>query len=372
MALRRLAQENNAGMAPGSPSQTNGSPKQPKTPRNSRVSIGVYRSPVSGPSLSASVPFDWEAARSLQTPPYGTPLQRKARKSMGVGMDTPRTQRKAVVRKKTLWQRMNDLPSSIAFHISMFPQNVPLPSARTSSRLIAGTAHFSHFLLRVDQSRKPSNWDDLYKEEDDHWVDWSTLMLLMLLAMAFTNVAYLFTRTRKYHFMRRQDPIQSPNAKFVSKDWDRSEASPKPLWRRILSLGWQGFSFSWRFLLNITPKQKNAAASSQPSSSKVQELDVWTPGDLELQLFSLYSPVHAFLWLGTGSNNWIVMMFTMGLLTITLNALIFSYQALVKDKEYIASEVLSEYNDKFVYPRLNPIRHDVGVMTHESEIVNIW
>ena len=27
---------------------------------------------------------------------------------------------------------------------------------------------------------------------------------------------------------------------------------------------------------------------------------------------------------------------------------------------------------QFVYPRVNPIRRDVAVMTHESEIVNLW
>lgn len=27
---------------------------------------------------------------------------------------------------------------------------------------------------------------------------------------------------------------------------------------------------------------------------------------------------------------------------------------------------------QFVYPRINPIRKDVAVMTHQSEIVNVW
>ncbi|KAJ3503667.1 hypothetical protein NMY22_g18169 [Coprinellus aureogranulatus] len=363
MALRRLAQENAA---------SDGSPKLPKTPRN-RVSIGVYRSPVIGPSLSASVPFDWEAARSLATPPYGTPLQRKARKSMGAALDTPsKGSRKAVVRKKSLWRRMNDLPSTIAFHMSMFPQNLPLPSPQTSSRLIAGTMHLAHLVLRVKQARETSHWDDIYVEEDDTWIDWSTLTSLILIGVAFANAAYLFTRTRKYHFMRKQEPLTSPNAKFVSKDWDQEDTAPKPLWKRGLRLTWQAFAYSWRFLFNISPPQSSPSSTNPFSPSKIQELDVWTPGDLELQLFSLYSPVHAFLWIATNSANWIAMMFSMGLLTIMLNALIFTYQALIKDKELIASEVLSEYNDKFVYPRLNPIRHDVGVMTHESECVNLY
>ncbi|KAJ2931369.1 hypothetical protein H1R20_g5755, partial [Candolleomyces eurysporus] len=372
MSLRRLAHENHAATVPGSPrspQSANGGPALPSTPRN-RVSIGVYRSPASAPSLSASVPFDWEAVRTHQAPPYGTPLQRKARKSMASVPATPKTPRKALVRKKSLWQRMQDLPSSIAFHLSMFPQNLPLPSARTSSRLIAGTMHFTHFLLRVGQYRRASHWDDIYVEEDDTWIDWSTLFTLILIVAAFGNAAYLFSRTRKYHFHRKQDMVSSPNAKFVSKDWDQLRAPTKALWKRVLRTGWRLFVMTWRFLLNLSPPQNLAYPNS--NSSRVQELEVWAPGDLELQLFSLYSPVHAFLWLATNSSNWIMMLISMGLLTITLNLLIFTYKTLMKDKELIAAEVMSEYNEGFVYPRINPIRHDVGVMTHESEIVNVW
>lgn len=147
----------------------------------------------------------------------------------------------------------------------------------------------------------------------------STLITLVLIGVAFANAAYLFTRTRKYHFMRRQEPLSSPNAKFVSKDWDEADAAPKPLWKRLLRLTWQAFAYSWRFLFNITPSQASTSSSNSFSPSKIQELDVWTPGDLELQLFSLYSPVHAFLWQATNATNWIAMLFSMGLLTITVS-----------------------------------------------------
>jgi hypothetical protein len=66
-----------------------------------------------------------------------------------------------------------------------------------------------------------------------------------------------------------------------------------------------------------------------------------------------------------------------------------SYEMLNKDKEIIATEVLNEYNQgvgmfctffcaslitslQFVYPRILPIRKDVAVMTHQSEVVNVW
>jgi hypothetical protein len=147
----------------------------------------------------------------------------------------------------------------------------------------------------------------------------STLFTLMLIVAAFGNAAYLFSRTRKYHFHRKQEMMSSPNAKFVSKEWDQLRAPTKALWKRGLSVGWRLFVMTWRFLLNLSPPQTLVSPNS--NSSKVQELEVWTPGDLELQLFSLYSPVHAFLWLATNGSNWIMMLISMGLLTITVRCL---------------------------------------------------
>jgi len=54
------------------------------------------------------------------------------------------------------------------------------------------------------------------------------------------------------------------------------------------------------------------------------------------------------------------------------NAMTHSYKALLKDKEIISAEVFNEYNQGFVYPRINPVRKDVAVMTHQSEVVNVW
>ncbi|EAU88533.2 hypothetical protein CC1G_04239 [Coprinopsis cinerea okayama7 len=373
MALRRLAQNNAAAATPKREADSPvAKPRlsMPTTPRN-RVSIGPYRSPASTPSLSATIPFDWEAARSRAPPPY-TPLQRKLRQSTaGDSTDSPRPVRRAFVRKKGFFEKLRDTPSNVAFYLSMFPQNLPLPSAKASSRILAGIMHLAQFSLRVSKARRsPSNWEDIYGDDDDAWFDWTSLLTVILLGAAFANAAYLLSRTRKYHFHRRVDPISSPNAKFVPKDWDTAQPLRRPLWRRSLSFSWWAFISSWRFLLNI-PSPPPAPANAGPAS-KIQELEVWTPNELELQLFSLYSPVHALLWQATSSANWITMLFCMGLLTITLNVLIFQYQMLVKDKEAIAAEVMSEYNEGFVYPRINPIRHDVGVMTHESEIVSVW
>lgn len=112
MSLRRFAQENYAGVTgsprSSAPQSSNSSPKSPlvnppSTPRN-RPSIGLYRSPASTPSISSSIPFDWEAARSRRPPPYSTP-QNKIRKSVGVSNGNGTSARKAVIRKKSLYEK---------------------------------------------------------------------------------------------------------------------------------------------------------------------------------------------------------------------------------------------------------------------------
>jgi len=91
-----------------------------------------------------------------------------------------------------------------------------------------------------------------------------------------------------------------------------------------------------------------------------------------MTLFGIYSPVHSFLWMATTSANWMWMGFVMAVVSFQLRALIRSYEALLKDKAIIAAEVLHEYDEKFVYPRINPIRKDAAVMTHQAEMVNVW
>ncbi|KAJ8700136.1 hypothetical protein PTI98_003192 [Pleurotus ostreatus] len=101
-------------------------------------------------------------------------------------------------------------------------------------------------------------------------------------------------------------------------------------------------------------------------------MEVWAPGDFELMLFSIYSPAHSLLWTATTTSNWMIMLIIMGLLGLQTNVLFLSYKTLLKDKEIISAEVMNEYNKLFVYPRVNPIRKDVAVMTHQSEVVDVW
>jgi hypothetical protein len=69
------------------------------------------------------------------------------------------------------------VPSRIAFEISIFPNNVPLPSPKTSACLIGGALHFIHFCIRVSQIRSipesDTGWEDMYREDNNvAWFDW--------------------------------------------------------------------------------------------------------------------------------------------------------------------------------------------------------
>jgi len=55
--------------------------------------------------------------------------------------------------------------------------------------------------------------------------------------------------------------------------------------------------------------------------------------------------------------------------SLQVRALTTTYKALLKDRTIIAAEVLHEYDDKYVSPRLHPVRRDACVMTNEAEIV---
>ncbi|KAJ7452403.1 hypothetical protein B0H11DRAFT_1741785 [Mycena galericulata] len=387
MALRRRAAMNNAATstssAPDTPQSSSAftSPAAspisplplPQTPRN-RASIFVDRSPAATPSISSNIAFDWDAARARKPAPYATPQSnsKASRRSMGVP-GTP--VRKGVVRKKGLVERITAIPSQIAFHIAIFPANVPLPKPQTSAWLIGGTLHFVHFCVRVNQIRKIPDenlgWEDLYREDSGQsWFDWTVPMSLFLLAAAVLNTIYLFSRIKLYRLHLRPDPVSSPNAKFVAAQLDFQPLEPPPLTSRIMKSLWFGFSASWRFLLGMQPPAYSIPPAGK--AARVQQLEVWTPGELEMTLFNVYSPVHVFLWMATGSSNWILMFFIMGLVGAQAHAMTHSYKALLKDKEIIAAEVFNEYNQGFVYPRINPVRKDVAVMTHQSEVVNVW
>lgn len=63
------------------------------------------------------------------------------------------------------------------------------------------------------------------------------------------------------------------------------------------------------------------------------------------------------------------MSFIMMFCAFQLNALVLAYGYLIADKVILSAEVLNEYDQKFVFPRIFPVRRDVSTQTNEAEMV---
>ncbi|EKM55495.1 uncharacterized protein PHACADRAFT_195529 [Phanerochaete carnosa HHB-10118-sp] len=381
--LRRFAQANHAAMSTSSsPQDDMVAPRtpikglqEPTTPRGTRM---VYPlSPLTSPSKSASLPFDWDAVRNKKLPPYvetiATKRARLQKKAEGSAKSTKQTQK--VVRKKSLLEKIRSIPSEIAFEIALLPNNVPLPTARKAAWILGGILHAVHFIIRVCQIRQVPDsdmgWEDLYREDEgESWFDWTIPVTTLLFLASLINAFYFFTRTRLYQLNMVTDPVSSPHAKFVRREGTPEPPPPPTRGAFLLSVikaFWRSLSLSMRFLLNMSPPKDRQIASMR--YDRVQQLEVWTPAEFEMTLLSIYSPVHAFLWMALTSANWIILSVIMILVGVQTRALTKSYDILIKDRAIISAEVLHEYDEKFVYPRINPLRKDQAVMTHQAEMV---
>ena len=183
----------------------------------------------------------------------------------------------------------------------------------------------------------------------------------LLLIASTLNAMHLFTQTRQYrlHMRTKADPVSSPHTTFVPSPrrdpvsvTEEPEQRPTFLKRvfrllgSILLIFWRGFVCAVRFLLGIS--SASPSTSSPPRGApaeQVQQLDMWTPGEFERMLLTLYSPVHALLWICTDSTNWVLMCAAMVVVGMQMGALGEAYEGLVKDKAILASEVMHEYNE---------------------------
>jgi len=213
----------------------------------------------------------------------------------------------------------------------------------------------------------------MYRERDSEpWFDWTVPVAFFLLLAAILNTIYLFSRTRIYQLNLATDKVSSPHATFVPRAHTPTspDLPPTPIYVSVLKGVWRALVVSFRFLLNLNAPQTSSVGGGRVE--RVQQLEMWTPGEIEMTLFAIYSPVHSLLWMAFSGANWMLMMVIMAIVSGQMRVLVRSFEALMKDKSIIAREVMHEYDEKFVYPRVNPVRKDAAVMTHESEVVNVW
>lgn len=181
----------------------------------------------------------------------------------------------------------------------------------------------------------------------------------VLLAASTLNAMHLFTQSKTYRLHRRTkaDPVSSPNTTFVTSPARmRSPDEPSPttsfktrmlrVVKVILLFLWNCFISFWKFLLGISTATPSSSSPARGApADQIQQLEVWTPGELERVLFSVYSPVHALIWMSTGPTNWILMTTVMGAVGVQTSLLVQAYETLIKDRAILAAEVMHEYNE---------------------------
>ncbi|KAF8607862.1 hypothetical protein BDV93DRAFT_467499 [Ceratobasidium sp. AG-I] len=209
------------------------------------------------------------------------------------------------------------------------------------------------------------------QEEPTPWFSWTTPMTILLLGISVLNALYLFTTIRSYHLHLRDNLVDSPRARMVRMDMTTAARDmdnrppPSLIWRLARGLGLH-ISSAWRLMLG----SKSSRETEKSESHNVQQLDMWQPGELEMALFSVYSPAHALLWMIFSSSTWFIAFILMAAISGQVYVLTQSYEGLLKDRKILNGEVMHEYNEKFVYPRIIPVRKDACVMTHEAEMVD--
>ncbi|KAF8252963.1 hypothetical protein K440DRAFT_576807, partial [Wilcoxina mikolae CBS 423.85] len=189
-----------------------------------------------------------------------------------------------------------------------------------------------------------------------------------LAAFSVGNAFYCFTRKKRYRMFEQNIEVEpaTPSARRVPVDSSPIANSPLRLLGSI-----------------IEPFRNDAASRAHPDESRdVWEIGVWDPTPLSLHLFALFSPVHVaiyFLSLPLASSRMsgspiagyesstspAAIYFTVIMSEILLSLqIIFIKSSFIQqqqDHKVIGSQVMHEYDQKYVHPRLNVIKRDVAI-----------
>ena len=79
---------------------------------------------------------------------------------------------------------IRNFPATIAFEIALFPQNVPLPSPKTSARILGGVIHFLHLCINASHE-SDNSWDSLSRNQSDTWFDWVCSLYVLFVSANF-------------------------------------------------------------------------------------------------------------------------------------------------------------------------------------------
>lgn len=177
--------------------------------------------------------------------------------------------------------------------------------------------------------------------------------MYLLGCFSIANAIYTFFRTRHYRLFETpiDTPQNTPSAHRVRVDSSPASSSPLRLLTSILG-------------------DTSAESRAHPDPTRdVWELAVWDPVPICLRLFCFFSPGHVLVYLLFLPTTSLDPRPSMTVFTTIILEILISSQLLLlqssfsqqeKDSAIIHKEVMSEYDIKYVHPRMNPLVRDVG------------
>ncbi|GAB7340043.1 hypothetical protein MBLNU457_6542t1 [Dothideomycetes sp. NU457] len=273
-----------------------------------------------------------------------------------------------LIRRKPLSERLKDYlnPYDLLLWLSEELHESALEEALQDWALPIGAgANLIFIIARANSGlSNTARRDDVFGDFDGRggsgWLGWFASFTAHLLALlAVMNAVYTFTRTRHYRLFEAavDEAPSTPSAHRVRVDSSPTTASPLRYIRTKL-------------------QEATAQARAYPDEHRdVWEIRLWDPKDLNLELFTLFSPGHVMIyWLflpttaldPRPSVTVVTSIIICALLSLQLVALRKFFLQQAKDARIINKEVMNEYDTKFVHPNLNKPVRDVGVQTRES------
>ncbi|PBP24114.1 hypothetical protein BUE80_DR005000 [Diplocarpon rosae] len=269
-----------------------------------------------------------------------------------------------LVRRRPTIQRIKDYlnPGDFLLYVSEEFETRDWDSKQFATPL-ALVLHISLLIARANTGTSlGSGQDDVFGDDysGTGWLSYiATLVVWTLSIFSITNATYTFTRKRHYRLFELDiDQSQStPSAQRVRVDSSPVSSSPLRLLTSILG-------------------DTSAESRAHPDATRdVWEIATWDPIPICLRLFCFFSPGHVlvywlFLPIVAADPRPSVTVFTTILLQVLLSSQLcilqvyFSQQE--KDTSIIQKEVMSEYNIKYVHPRLNPLVRDVATQYSDA------
>jgi len=271
-----------------------------------------------------------------------------------------------LIRRRPLWERTKDYLNLADWLLWLSEEfeTADWDNKQGATPLAFGL-HVVLLIARANSGKKNgSRGDDVFG--DDHsgtgWLSYiATAIVYLLTLFSVANAMYTFSRRRHYRLFESsvEATPSTPSARRVRVDSSPVSSSPLRLLSSILG-------------------ESSAESRAYPDPTRdVWEIAVWDPIPVCLRLFCFFSPGHVlvyWLFLPTAASDVrpSVTVFTTILLQILLSSQLFllqmNFSQQEKDSAIIHKEVMSEYDIKYVHPRLHPLVRDVGTQYRSSGI----